>query len=117
MSDIATDRYPLWPREMFAAFTQLRGWGLRLNAAASAAVIQRSMRLAGFVDVRCVRVGERTIAPALRFAHRRLDEEHGRVPRTYELAARFMLAQAELLWRRGVIDYILLRGRVPGDEG
>jgi len=113
MSDIATNRYPLRPREAFAALTQLRGWGLGLHAAASAGVIARSMERAGFVDVRYERAGDRTIAPALRFAHLRLDEERGRLPATFELTARFMLAQAKTLWDRGVIDYLFLHGRKP----
>lgn len=113
MSDIPTNRYPRGPREGFAAFTQVRAWGLRVNAAASAGVIAASAARAGFVDVRTERVGERTIGPALRFVHRRLDREGGRLPPGYELGVRFMVAQVDLLWHHGIIDYLLLRATKP----
>jgi SAM-dependent methyltransferase len=114
MSDIPTNRYPRGPREGFAALTQLRVWGLHVNAAASAGVIIASAERAGFVDVRTERVGDRTIGPALRFVRGRLEREKGGLPATYELGARFMLAQVDLLWRRGIIDYLLLRATKPG---
>jgi SAM-dependent methyltransferase len=114
MSDIATNRYPWRPREAFAALTQVRVWGLGLHAAASARVIAASAERAGFTAVRTERVGERTIGPALRFVHGRLDRERGRVPASYELAVRSMVAQIDLIWSRGLIDYVLLRAAKPG---
>jgi SAM-dependent methyltransferase len=116
MSDIPTNRYPRGPREGFAAFTQLRAWGLRVNAAASAGVIAASLERAGFIDVRTERVGARTIEPALAFIHDRLDRDGGSLPRTYELGVRFMLTQVDLLWDRGIIDYLLLRAAKPGSS-
>jgi len=113
MSDIPTNRYPRGPREAFAALTQLRAWGLGVNAAASAGVIAASAGRAGFTGVRIERVGDRTIAPALRFVHARLDRERGSIPASYELGVRFMVAQVDLLWGRGVIDYLLLRAEKP----
>jgi SAM-dependent methyltransferase len=109
MSDIATNRYPRGPREALAALTQMRAWGLGVHAAASAGVIAASAERAGFTDVRTERVGERTIGPALRFVHGRLDRERGRIPLSYELGVRFMVAQVDLLWSRRMIDYLLLR--------
>ena len=38
---------------------------------------------------------------------------HRSVPRSYELAVRLMLRQVDLLWERGILDYILLRGSKP----
>jgi hypothetical protein len=113
MSDIPTNRYPRGPREGFAALTQLRAWGLHVNAAASAGVIAASAERAGFVDVRTERVGDRTIGPALRSVRARLDRDAADLPRSYELGIRFMLAQVDLLWDRGIIDYLLLRGARP----
>jgi len=36
-----------------------------------------------------------------------------RVPGPYEVAARAMVSQVELLWERRVVDYLLLRARKP----
>lgn len=113
MSDIPTRRMPRGPREMVAALTQLRVWGLGVNAAATEDEIIALALGAGFVDVRTELVGRRTIAPALRFARDRLDRTHGEVPRTYDLAVRFLLSQVEVIWRHGMIDYLLLRATRP----
>jgi len=113
MSDIPTERLPRGPREALAAFTMLRIWGLGVNAAATTDEIVASVRDAGFVDVRAERVGERVIAPALRFVHDRLDGAHDAVPRAYDLAVRFLIEQVDVLWRRHLIDYALIRARKP----
>lgn len=113
MSDIPTRRMPRGPREMVAALTQLRVWGLGVNAAATEDEIIALALGAGFVDVRTELVGRRTIAPALRFARDRLDRTHGEVPRTYDLAVRFLLSQVEVIWQHGMIDYLLLRATRP----
>jgi hypothetical protein len=53
------------------------------------------------------------IGPALRFVRDRLDRGVGEAPRSYELAVRLMLRQVDLLWRRGILEYLLLHGRKP----
>ena len=113
MSDIPTVRMPRTPGEGLAALTQLRVWGLGVRAAATADEIVGLAFDAGFVDVRAESVGERVIGPALRFVRDRLDRGAGDVPKSYELAVRLMLRQVDLLWRRGVLDYLLLHGRKP----
>ena len=113
MSDIATVRMPITPGEAVAAFTQLRAWGLGLQAAATADEIIGLALDAGFVDVRAEPVGQQVIRPALRFVRERLDRDAGEVSRTYALAVRLMLRQVDLLWERGVLDYVLLRGTKP----
>ena len=113
MSDIPTSRMPRGPREIVAALTQLRVWGLGLNAAATEDEIIALALDAGFVDVRTELVGSRTIAPALRFARDRLDRTHGEVPRTYDLAVRFLLSEVEVIWQHGMIDDLLLRATKP----
>lgn len=113
MSDIATTRMPLTPGEAVAALTQLRAWGLGAHAAATADEIGSLAFDAGFIDVRVEPVGDRVIAPALRFVRERLDRSSGEVPRSYGLALRLMLRQVDLLWKRGVLDYVLLHGRKP----
>ncbi len=109
-SDIATVRLPRGPREAAAALSQLRVWGLRRHAAATPGEIGRLAERAGFTDVRVRRVGDRSIGPALRFVRDRLDA----APRGAQASgAGVMLAQVELLWRRGLLDYVLLAGRRP----
>jgi erythromycin 3''-O-methyltransferase len=112
MSDIATQRLPHGPLELLSGLTQLRVWGLSASAAATADEIVALARAAGFVDVRPRLVGERVIAPALRFVRRRVDSGLD-APPLYALACRVMLAQVERLWRHGLIDYLLLRATRP----
>jgi ubiquinone/menaquinone biosynthesis C-methylase UbiE len=45
--------------------------------------------------------------------NQRLEQTRDSIPRSYELALRFMLAQVDLLWRRRMIDYMLLRAEKP----
>jgi hypothetical protein len=98
---------PRDPIELLSALTQLRVFGLRTTAAATAAQITSLVRRAGFVDVEARLEGDRVIAPALAFVRRRLKSVDA--PVSHVLAARVMLAQVELLWRRGIIDYLFLR--------
>jgi cyclopropane fatty-acyl-phospholipid synthase-like methyltransferase len=112
MSDVPTQRTPRGPAELVAGVSQLRVWGLRTGAAETAASIARRAEEAGFRDVRSQLVGERVIGPALVFVRRKLDREQD-APLSFRLGARVMLAQVELLWRRRVIDYLLLRAVKP----
>ena len=113
MSDIATYRYPRGPREMLAAMSQLRVWGLGAHAAATPVEIVRQVEEAGFVDVRTELVGERVIGPALRSVRDRLRSARAEAAGSYRLAASIMLSQVELLWDRGMVDYLLLRATKP----
>jgi hypothetical protein len=91
----------------------LRVWGLRSGAAATAEEIGATAATAGFEDVRWELVGDRVVAPALRFVRDRLDAGHEREPRSLALAARTMLSQADVLWERGLLDYLLLEAQKP----
>jgi len=113
MSDVPVQRMPRSPGELLAGLTQLRAWGLGLHAAASADAIAGIVSAAGFVDVRTELVGDAVIAPALRFTRARLGGLHGHVPASYEFILRVMLAQVELLWERGVLEYLILSARRP----
>lgn len=112
MSDVPTQRMPRTLPELAAGVGQLRLWGLRPSAAASADQIASQARAAGFEDVRVELCGERVIDPALVLTRHRLETARG-VPPTQRLAARMFLRQVELLRRRGIIDYVLLRARAP----
>jgi erythromycin 3''-O-methyltransferase len=113
MSDISTSRYPRGPLELLAAVSQLRVWGLGTHAAATPVRIADQVEAAGFTGVHVDLVGERVIAPALRFVRDRLDTSHGEAAVSYRLAARIMVSQVDLLWERGMIDYMLLRAKKP----
>lgn len=113
MSDVPTLRRPQGLREAIAAVAMLRVWGLRPGAAASPDEIAAMAATAGFMDIRSVTIGDRVIGPALRFVRDRLDarRDHGSTP--IAIAARAALSQADVLWERGVLDYLLLEGRKP----
>jgi SAM-dependent methyltransferase len=113
MSDIPTYRYPRGPRELLAALSQLRVWGLGTHAAATPVEIVREVEEAGFADIGTQLVGERVIEPALRFVRARLRSARGEATGSYRLAASIMLSQVELLWDRGMIDYLLLHATKP----
>ena len=115
MSDVPVSRWPRGPREAVAALAMLRAWGLRRTAAASARDIAGLASAAGFVDARIELVGDRVIAPALRFVRGRLEHEREtrEASRSYVSAAGIMVAQADLLWERSMVDYLLLRVRKP----
>jgi SAM-dependent methyltransferase len=112
MSDVPAQRNPRTPFELLAGISQLRLWGLKPSAAASAEEIARTVRAAGFTDVRSQLVGDHVIAPALHWARRALDEPRD-APPAQIAGARFLLRQVELLWRNGLLEYLLLRAVVP----
>src|SRR5438876_7868173 len=113
MSDIPTQRMPGSLPELAAALGQLRLWGLRPSAAATAERIASQARDAGFQDVRVQLCGDRVIDPALALTRRRLEGARD-VPRTQRLVGLLFLRQVELLRRRGMIDYMLLRATAAG---
>lgn len=113
MSDVPTTRGPRGPLEAIAGVTQLRVWGLPSAAVASPERIAAQARRAGFVRVETELVGDRVIAPALRFVRGRLRTGELEAPLGMRVASRVMLAQLELLWRRGMVDYLLLRAAKP----
>jgi SAM-dependent methyltransferase len=112
MSDVPITRRLRGVRELLAGLAQLRLWGLPMAAAATPAEISAACRAAGFVNIRAELVGDRVIAPALRLTRRRLALRRG-APGSIRLAARIFLSQAELLWKRGAIEYLFLRAERP----
>jgi hypothetical protein len=103
---------PRGPRELLAGVTQLRVFGLRRDAAMTAGQIADAARTAGLVDVDIERCGDRVIAPAIELTRERLGSDD-RVPIGQRQAGRVLLGQVELMWRRGIIDYVLFRARKP----
>jgi SAM-dependent methyltransferase len=112
MSDIATQRWPRSPAELVAGLTQLRVFGLRPNAAMTAAQIAAAARSAGLAEVQVTLCGERVIGPAIRLAAAWLASGRAAPPGQRPLA-RILLRQVELLWRHHIIDYLLLRAVRP----
>jgi erythromycin 3''-O-methyltransferase len=111
ISDVPVRRFPSTPREVLAGVAMLRLWGIRGRAAATAPEIEAQARAAGFDDVRGVLEGDHVIAPAFRAVRARLAAGDGGA--AHRLAARTMLREAEVLWERGVLDYLLLTARKP----
>jgi SAM-dependent methyltransferase len=112
ISDIAVQRWPRDPTELIAGLTQLRVFGMRRDTAMTAREIIEAARAAGLVDVEAKTCGDRVIAPALRLTAARLSHAPT-APAGHRTAARMLLRQVELLWRRHVIDYLLLRAVRP----
>jgi SAM-dependent methyltransferase len=112
ISDIATDRLPLRPLELLAGITQMRVFGLRPSAAMTTDQIAGAARAAGLSAVDVTVCGDLVIAPALQLIGHRLRERPA-APAGQRTAARLLLSQAELLWRRQIIQYILLRAVRP----
>jgi SAM-dependent methyltransferase len=112
LSDISIRRWPLGPAELVSGLTQLRVFGLRPGAAMTAGQIAAAARGAGLAEVEVTACGDRVIAPALRLAAARLSRPAS-APTGHRAAARLLLRQVELLWRRRIIDYMLLRAVRP----
>ena len=112
ITDIATERWPRDPVELMAGVTALRVFGMRRNAAMTTEQITGVARLAGLVDVEAMARGDRVIAPALRLTAARLSRAPA-APAGHRIAARALLWQVELLWRRRIIDYLFLRAVRP----
>jgi len=115
ISDISTERLPLGPLELLAAITQMRVFGLRPSAAMTADQIAEAVREAGFTAVDVTVCGDLVIAPALQLTGYRLRATPAApaAPAGRRTAARLLLSQVELLWRRQIIQYILLRAVRP----
>ena len=110
MSDIPVRRWPLTPAELLAGLTQLRVFGLRPGMAMTAGQIAAAARAAGLAEVEVTVCGDRVIAPAIRLAAARLaGGAAAAAPAGQRAAARLLLQQVNLLWRRQIIDYVLLR--------
>jgi SAM-dependent methyltransferase len=113
MSDVSAERLPHTPGEVIAGAANLRFWGIRARALASASEIAEQLTAAGFTSVAITSCGGRVIAPAVRALGRRVDEAT-EAPRGQRLVARAMLRGWDLLHRRGVMDYLLVVAIAPG---
>ena len=112
MSDISVQRWPAGPAEVLAGLTQLRVFGLRPGMAMTAGQIAAAARAAGLAEVTVTGCGDRVIAPALRLTAARLTAPRA-APAGQQAAARLLLSQVSLLWRRHIIEYVLLRAVRP----
>ncbi len=112
ISDISTQRWPISPAEVLSGLTQLRVFGLRRSMAMTAGQIAAAAREAGLARVEVTTCGDRVIAPALALTAARLAGATA-APLGQHAAARLLLWQVDLLWRRRIIDYLLLRAVRP----
>ena len=112
ISDISVQRWPVTPAEMVAGLTQLRVFGLRRTMAMTAGQIAAAARAAGLAEVTVTACGDKVIAPALRLTTARLARATT-APLGQHAAAHLLLRQVDLLWRRHIIEYLLLRATRP----
>lgn len=113
-SDVASERIvPRTPGELIAGLTNLRIWGMGRNNLATSAQIRDAVTAAGFIDVDVQKVGSRVFPPAVRLFRGRLDTRGDEQPYLYRFAAGLLLRQWDLLYRRGMMEYLLVRGRRP----
>ena len=116
ISDIAIQRWPVTPGELLSGLTQLRVFGLRRTMAMTAGQIAAAARAAGLTEVEVTLCGDRVIGPALRLIGARLKGVTA-APAGHHAAAWLLLRQVDLLWRRRIIDYLLLRAIRPRGTG
>jgi SAM-dependent methyltransferase len=112
MSDISIRRWPITPAELVSGLTQLRVFGLQRTMAMTAGQIIAAARAAGLAEVKVTACGDRVISPALQLTAARLRSATG-APAGHQTAARVLLWQVDLLWRRRIIDYLLLQAIRP----
>jgi SAM-dependent methyltransferase len=112
ISDISVQRWPIGPAEVLSGLTQLRVFGLRRSMAMTAGQIAAAARAAGLAQVEVTACGDRVIAPALRLTAARLAGPTD-APAGQHTAARVLQWQVDLLWRRRIIEYLLIRAVRP----
>jgi SAM-dependent methyltransferase len=112
ISDISVQRWPVTPAEVVAGLTQLRVFGLRHTMAMTAGQIAAAARAAGLAEVTVTACGDKVLPPALRLTAARLARTTA-TPLGQHTAAHLLLWQVNLLWRRHLIDYLLLRAVRP----
>ena len=112
MSDISIQRWPVTPAEVLSGLTQLRLFGLRRTMAMTARQIASVARAAGLAEVEVTSCGDRVIGPAVRLTAQRLAGPQA-APAGQQAIGRLLLRQVDLLWRRGIIDYLLIRAVRP----
>ena len=108
MSDISVERRrPKSMAEAVAGLTNLRTWGVKTRSLQSSVEIRESLSGQGFTDIEIRSVGDRVFPPAIAFMRSRLGRSSD-VPRIQRFGAKLLLDQWELLYRRGMMDYILV---------
>jgi SAM-dependent methyltransferase len=116
MSDVSAERSrTLSPREAVAGLTNLRVWGIRRHSLMSATQIEAALLAAGFADVRVQDVSRRVFFPAIRFFREQL-RTAGQGPLAYRWGSWILLRQWELLAKREVMRYLLVRAEVPRQD-
>jgi SAM-dependent methyltransferase len=113
MSDISVQRWPVTPAEAISGLTQLRLFGMQPSMARTAPQIAAAASAAGLTGVEVTRCGDKVIGPALRLTAARLAGPRT-APAGQRAAARLLTRQVDLLWRRRIIDYLMLRAVRPG---
>ena len=93
--------------EAVAGLTNLRTWGVKRRSLQSSGEIRESLSGQGFTDIEIRSVGGRVFPPAIAFMRSRLGRSPD-APSIQRFGAKLLLDQWELLYRRGMMDYILV---------
>jgi len=112
MSDVSAERGARTAPEAIAGLSNLRAWGIRRRSLMSAAAIESSLETAGFTSVEIHDVSGRVFSPAIRFFRERLRGTTD-APFLYRRGSGLLLRQWDLLARRGLMKYLLIRAEAP----
>ena len=108
MSDVSVERRrPRSMSEAVAGLWNLRTWGVKRSSLHSSAEIRELLSDQGFTDIAIHSVGDRVFPPVIAFMRRRLERSPD-APAIQRFGARLLLDQWELLYQRGMMDYILV---------
>ena len=113
MSDISVERRrPRSLSEAVAGLFNLRTWGVKRSSLQSSAEIREMLSNLGFTDIVIRSVGDRVFPPTIAFMRKRLERSPD-APAIQRFGARLLLDQWELLYQRGMMDYILVTATSP----
>ena len=112
LSDVSAERGPRTASEAIAGLSNLRAWGINRRSLMSADAIEAALELAGFADVELRDVSGRVFNPAIRFFRERLRATEG-APLLYRRGSGLLLRQWDLLARRGMMKYLLIKAESP----
>ena len=112
MSDVSAERGPRTASEAIAGLSNLRAWGINRRSLMSADAIESALLTAGFTGVEVHDVSGRVFAPAIRFFRQRLESTED-APLLYRRGSGLLLRQWELLARRGMMKYLLIKAETP----
>jgi len=111
-SDVSAERGPRTPSEGIAGLSNLRAWGINRRSLMSADAIESALLAVGFTGVEVRDVSGRVFSPAIRFFRERLQSTED-APLLYKRGSGLLLRQWDLLARRSMMKYLLIKAEAP----